>query len=110
MKHVKTFENFAKEYDNQQLDENVISDLVTKTGDKISTSLIGWDKPENIEFAKKFALQYIKAGKIKQEDYDKAKAVNFDPKHPDSKNFLKASALIKSSLKSHGSHTFGGGK
>lgn len=105
MKHIKTFENFSQDLDQEILDEGVIGDLVKKTTDKLA----GWNSEENIKWVKKMALAYVNKGDLDKDEYEKAKSLNFDSTKEEVKNFLKKADKLRANLMSVGGHIFGGG-
>jgi hypothetical protein len=95
LKNVMTFEQFSNQYNNSEIVDEKLSDVVKAVGKKVESFITEWDKPENVSWAKKMAPAYVKSGTIDEDLYAKAKEANFDVEDSDVEAFLKAMAKIK---------------
>jgi len=101
LKHLKTFESFSEDFDNQEVEliDEGLSDWLNKIADKVGVAaediLTQWKKPEVIAWAKKMAPSYLQNGSLNQDAYDQAATVNFDPSNNASRDFFVQMAKIK---------------
>jgi hypothetical protein len=106
LKHVLTYEQFDSSTIEQEqtIDEEFkfgdVKDAVKQIGKKVSTVLIGWDKPEFVAWAKRMAPSYIQAKKITKDLYEKAREAKFDVSNEIVEEFLKEMSKIKGELTS----------